>query len=159
MGRDTSRLTDEQRTFIVALFAQWKTPSQIRDALKEHFGVDASPQAIQHYDPEHSKDLSEKWRTLHASMREEFKASTSKIAIASSSFRLAVLSDGVQKALVASGGKLTPLVLQALEQAAKEVGGGYTNRRELTGADGKDLQPPAPPVIHVTIEGDPTGSA
>ncbi len=38
------------------------------------------------------------------------------------------------------------LASSLLKQAAEEVGGSYTNRRELTGKDGKDLPVPVSPV-------------
>ncbi len=42
------------------------------------------------------------------------------------------------------------LAAQLLEQAAKEMGNAFTNRRELTGKDGKDL--PAPPAMVTVYE-------
>ena len=38
------------------------------------------------------------------------------------------------------------LASSLLKQAAEEVGGSYTNRRELTGKDGRDLPVPVSPV-------------
>ena len=39
-----------------------------------------------------------------------------------------------------------PLAAQLHKQAAEEMGNAYTNRRELTGKDGKDLPAPPPAV-------------
>ncbi|MQV45441.1 DUF2280 domain-containing protein, partial [Sinorhizobium medicae] len=38
------------------------------------------------------------------------------------------------------------LAASLMKQAAEEVGNAYTNRRELTGKDGKDLPVPVSPV-------------
>lgn len=141
------KLTDEVRTFIVQSLACFDAPSVVVAAVKREFGETVKPQAVEAYDPTKraGRALSQRWRALFDATRKEFLEDTSKIAISHRSVRLRALQRMADKAEERGN---APLAAQLLEQAAKECGNAYTNRRELTGKDGKDLPtPPAPVAI------------
>ncbi|MEN6450573.1 MAG: DUF2280 domain-containing protein [Thermoguttaceae bacterium] len=138
-------MTDEVKAYVIQALASFDSPSQVAAALKDEFGISLSPQAIQTYDPtKHAgRNLSQKWRVLFESARRAFIDDTSHIAIAHRSTRLRALQ---RMAQVAERKGNYPLAAQLHKQAAEEMGNAYTNRRELTGKDGKDLPNGAPAV-------------
>jgi hypothetical protein len=139
------KLSDEVKTFVVQALACFDSPSTVVDAVKAEFGDVITRQAVEGYDPNKraGASLSQKWRELFEATRKAFLEDTSAIGISHRSVRLRKLE--AQIALNEKRGN-SAMVAQLLEQAAKEVGGAYTNRRELTGKDGKDLPVPVSPV-------------
>lgn len=135
-----SKLTDEVKTFIVQALACFDSPSVVVKAVKEEFGETITRQSVEGYDPNKraGRDLAQKWRLIFEQTREVFLADTSKIGISHRAVRLRTLQRMAEKA--ETQGNMV-LASSLLEQAAKEVGNGFTNRRELTGKDGKDLVP------------------
>lgn len=144
-------LNDHIKAFIVRSLACFDTPSQVIAAVKEEFGVNVTKQQVAGYNPENAtgKDLSKKLREIFYETRDKFKKKADGIAIANQSYRLRVLDRMLRRA--EERGNIA-MAAAILEQASKEAGGVYTNRRELTGKDGKDLTP-ATPVLNVTIGG------
>ncbi|WPZ05647.1 DUF2280 domain-containing protein [Pelagerythrobacter marinus] len=140
-----SKLTDDVKTFIVQALACFDTPSQVVDAVNQEFGVTVTRQNVEKYDPTKvaGKNLAPKWRAMFEQARKSFIEDSSQIAIAHRSTRLRALQRMAAKA-EAKGN--FPLAAQLHKQAAEEMGNAYTNRRELTGKDGKDLPAPAAPV-------------
>ena len=138
-------LRDEHRRFIVEALACFDTPSQVVEAVKEEFGLKVSRQMVEAYDPTKNagRNLSKKWRDHFEATREAFKANQESIPIANKGYRLRALNRMAQKA---EGMRNYALAAQLHEQAAKECGDAYTNRRELTGKGGKDL-----PAAQVTV--------
>jgi len=106
------------------------TPTEIKEAVKEEFGIDMDREHVRAYNPD-QRDVADKWKTLFQEARAKFLADVSSIGIAHQPYRLAEL----QK-LYHAAGRNSGLKRELLEQAAKEVGGAFTNRRELTGKDG-----------------------
>lgn len=142
-------LTDEVRTFIVQSLACFDPPTVVAAAVKKDFGIAASPQTVEAYDPTKraGQKLSLRWRALFAETRKAFLEDTSKIAISHRAVRLRALQRMAEKA---EGMGNMALAAQLHEQAAKECGDAYSNRHkhEHTGKDGKDLPaPPAPVTI------------
>lgn len=135
-----AKLTDEVRTFIVQALACFDTPSVVVKAVKEEFGQIITRQSVECYDPSKraGRDLAQKWRLLFEQTRKTFLEDTSKIGISHRAVRLRALQRMADKA---EGQGNMVLASSLLEQAAKDVGNGFTNRRELTGAGGKDLVP------------------
>lgn len=121
-----TKLTEEQKVFIVKALACFDTPSQVAEGVKEEFGIDVSRQLCATYDPTKyvGRNLCKKWRTIFAATRKRFTEEVSDIPIASKAFRLRALGRIAERA-----GKNNILVMQALEQAAKESGGFYENRK------------------------------
>lgn len=141
-GKGEAKLTDEARAFVVQQLAMWDAPSVVAKALKAEFGLTVTPQAVEAYDPTKraGRNLVPKWRTLFEATRKAFIDDSATIGIANRSVRLRRLERMATQAEAMSN---LALAAQLHEQAAKEMGNAYTNRRELTGKDGKDL--PAPP--------------
>jgi hypothetical protein len=139
------KYSDEVKTRIVQSLACFDSPSVVAKAIKAEFGVDISSQAVEAYDPNKvaGKKLSSRFRQLFDETRKAFLEDTSKIAISHRAVRLRALQRMAEKA--ENGGNMV-LAASLMEQAAKEVGDSYTNRRELTGKDGKDLPVPVSPV-------------
>lgn len=131
-------LTDDVKAFIVQALACYDTPSQVVDAVKEEFGIVVSRPQVQGYDPEkrQGKDLSKKWRELFEATRKKFLEDASAIPIANQTFRLRALNRMYSK--VERQGNVV-VAAQILEQAAREAGGAFTNRRELTGKEGAPI--------------------
>lgn len=126
-------LTDDVRAFIVRALACYDTPSQVAAAVKEEFGLEIMRQQVAAYDPTKAtskKGLAPKWIALFEATRKKFLEDVSQIPIANQATRLRVLDRLLRQA---EANRNAPLAAQLLEQAAKEVGGAYTDRRRLIG--------------------------
>lgn len=137
------KLKEEVKTFIVQSLACFDGPSFVAQEVKQEFGEEITRQAVEGYDPNKraGRNLSAKWRALFDETRKAFLEDTSKIGISHRAVRLRAIERMAKKA--EEMGNMA-LAAQLHEQAAKECGDAYTNRRELTGKGGKDL--PANPV-------------
>jgi hypothetical protein len=140
-----AKLSDPIKTYIVQALACFDTPSVVAEAVRKEFGETVTRQSIEGYDPtkKAGSNLAEKWRLLFEETRKTFLEDTASIAISHRAVRLRALQRMADKA--EDRGNMV-LASQLLKQAAEEVGGSYTNRRELTGKDGKDLPVPVSPV-------------
>jgi hypothetical protein len=126
-----AQLTHEIQTFIVQSLARWSKPSWVVKAVKAEFGVQIDRRQVDFYNPERGgsgKRLGQEWKDLFATTRKAFIDSTAGIGIAHKAYRLAMLYRIAERAEEAGN---MPLAMDALEQAAKEQGGLYTNRRKL----------------------------
>ncbi|OHV87907.1 DUF2280 domain-containing protein [Mesorhizobium sp. ORS 3428] len=142
-----AKLSQAARTFVVQRLACFDSPSIVAAAVKKEFGVDITRQAVEAFDPTKraGRDLAAKWRALFEETRKTFLDDTAAIAVSHRNVRLRALDRMADKAEQQGNYQL---VAQILRQVAEEMGGVYTNRRELTGRDGKDL--PAPPApVHI----------
>ncbi|RRA01897.1 DUF2280 domain-containing protein [Burkholderia cepacia] len=130
-------LPDPIKVFVTQALACFDTPSRAAKAVREEFGVEVSPQQCERYDPTKraGSALSKKYREIFERTRAEFLSDTSRIGVSHRAVRLRALDRAV--ALAELRGNL-PLMAQLLEQAAKEAGDAFTNRRRLehTGEDG-----------------------
>lgn len=136
-------LTDDVKAFVVQALACFDTPTQVANAVKEEFGLEITRMQVSTYDPTKfmGRNLSKKWREIFDATRKAFLKDQATIPIANQNFRLRALDRLYQNA--ASRGNAA-LAAQLLEQAAKESGGSFTNRREMTGKDGTPLIPTNP---------------
>lgn len=136
-----AKLNEAAQRFIVQALACYDTPTQVADAVKEEFGIEITRQQAASYDPTKAmgKTLAKKWRDLFHATRERFRKEVSEIPIADQAFRLRQLHRIMAEAMKR---KNVVLAAQILEQAAKETGGMFTNRRqhEHTGKDGGPIQ-------------------
>lgn len=134
-----AKLSDKQKTFIVQALACWDTPSQVGEAFKDEFGLDVPRMQVAQYDPTKvaGKDLAKKWRDLFEATRKRFREEIAEIPIADQAFRLRQLGRIYDKHI--SRGNVIGAA-GVLEQAAKEVGGAFTNKREHTGAGGGPIE-------------------
>jgi hypothetical protein len=138
----STALTTEQKTFIVQRFAMFDGPSDVMEACRENLGIEIPRNTAIYYNPEQSPDLADKWRELHRTTREQYLATMAAIPIANQTHRLRELQDSFNR-VKRKGNKNEAMLHSILEQAAKEAGGMFTNRRELTGKGGKPLMPTA----------------
>lgn len=139
------KLTDEVKTFVVQALACFDSPSTVVASVKAEYGDVITRQAVEGYDPNKraGSALSQKWRELFDATRKAFLEDTSTIGISHRSVRLRKLEAQIR--LNEDRGN-SAMVATLLKQAAEEMGGAYTNRREITGKDGKDLPTPVSPV-------------
>jgi hypothetical protein len=121
-------LKNEVKSFIVQALACFDTPSQVVEAVKNEYGVMVSRQQVETHDPTKSagKGLAVKWVTLFHDTRKRFREETAEIPIANRAFRLRGLGRMAEKA---ENMRNLALTAQLYEQAAKEVGDVYVNRR------------------------------
>ncbi|KAK52530.1 DUF2280 domain-containing protein [Bordetella bronchiseptica] len=135
-----AKLNEATQRFIVQALACYDTPTQVAEAVKEEFGIEINRQQAASYDPTKvtSKALAKKWRDLFAATRKAFLEQVSEIPIANQAYRLRQLD---RIAVEAMRRKNVVLAAQIIEQAAKETGGMFTNKREMTGAGGAPLYP------------------
>lgn len=121
-------LKDEVKHFIVQALACFDTPTQVSEAVKEEFKLDVPRQQIATYDPTkyNGRQLSQKWRVLFEDTRKRFREEVAEIPIASRAFRLRAIA---RMATQAEKSRNIALAVQMIEQAAKEVGDVYVNRR------------------------------
>ncbi len=132
-------LKDDVKEFIVTALACFDSPAQVIADVKQQFGLVVTPQQLQAYNPATvaGARMSERLKVLFEKTREKFRADTSTIPIANQAYRLRVLQRALDKA--EKQGNLA-MASQLLEQAAKESGGAFTNRREITGKGGGPIQ-------------------
>ena len=121
-------LRDEVKQFIVQALACYDTPTQVSKAVKEEFGLDVVRQQVAAYDPNCyvGRRLSKKWRAVFEDTRAKFREQVAEIPIASRAYRLRALARMAQQA---EGMRNIALAVQVIEQAAKEVGDVYINRK------------------------------
>lgn len=146
MAAKQPTIPDEIKRFIINALAAFDTPSQVVAAVKEEFGYDVSRQAVEGHDPtKHAgRNLAAKWREMFVASRTGFVNEATSVPIAHRSTRLRAL---YRMAQAAERKGNYPLAAALNKQAAEEMGNAYTNRRELTGKDGKDLPAPALPTM------------
>ena len=130
-------LKEPVKIFIVQSLACRDTPQEVADAVKQEFGIQIERQQVAAYDPTKSrgKDLSKKFVELFNKTRADFDAGLIDIPIANKHYRLKQYQKQLER-----NAKNTVMSLKILEQAAKDVGGQFTNRQEITGKDGGPIQ-------------------
>ena len=145
-------LPDDVKTFIVQALACFDSPSTVAASVKEEFDLVVTRQRVHTYDPtkKAGEGLGAELKAVFEATRKRFLDETASIGIANKAVRLRKLDRIAQKAEAANNHLM---VMGACEAAAKEVGGAFTNRHELTGANGKDLPPPAVTIIQLPDNG------
>ncbi|QLL15489.1 DUF2280 domain-containing protein [Pseudomonas chlororaphis] len=121
-------LQNDVKAFIVQALACFDTPSQVVEAVQKEYGLTVTRQQVETHDPTKTsgKGLAAKWQTLFHDTRKRFREETAEIPIANRAFRLRAMNRFVEKAETM---KNIGLAMQILEQAAKEVGDVYVNRK------------------------------
>ncbi|KKW79077.1 hypothetical protein AAV96_09035 [Acinetobacter sp. AG1] len=135
-----ARITKKVKLFIVRMLAEFETPTQTSRSVKEVFSIDVTPQQCEAYDPTKriGQDLSQELRDKFFEYRRIANQELEAIPIANMRYRLQLL-----QGLVDKYPDNPVLIPKWAEQAAKEMGGQYTNtsKTQLTGADGQPLNP------------------
>ena len=121
-------LKNEVKGFIVQALACFDTPSQVVEQVKQEFGIEISRQLCESHDPTKRAgvNLAVKWVTLFHDTRKRFREETAEIPIANRAFRLRGLGRMAEKA---ENMRNLALTAQLYEQAAKECGDMYINRK------------------------------
>lgn len=132
-------LSEAHKRFIVQALACWDTPSQVVEAIKEEFGVEVHRSQVAQYDPTKvaGERLAKRWQELFETTRDRFRQEVAEIPIADQAYRLRQLGKIYERHI--SRGNVVGAAA-VLEQAAKEAGGAFTNRREHTGAGGGPIE-------------------
>jgi hypothetical protein len=132
-------LTEDVKLYVVQALACFDSPSQVAQAVKEQFGLQIDRRQVEAYDPTKSagKSVAKKLKAIFEETREAFLKETSAVPVAKQVYRMRVLQRALDRAEKVGN---QAMVLQILEQAAKESGGAFTNRRELTGKGGGPIQ-------------------
>lgn len=135
------KLEDKHKRFIVLALACYDTPSQVAESFKEEFGEVITRMQVGEYNPTlvGGRKLGKEWRDLFHATRKAFLDQVSTIPIANQAVRLRVLQRRLERAEKSNN---PMLVLQILEQAAKEIGGAYGDKRrvELSGPGGGPIK-------------------
>jgi len=122
-------LSNDLKRLIIQRLATFVAHSEIIAELRDQHGIELTFRQVAYYDPDSSgTDLAGQWRELHRKTREAFINDTSRIAVTHRAFRLQELADLYR---TAKKSRNAMLAAQLLEQAAKEVGEAYTNKRIL----------------------------
>lgn len=137
---EMARITKKVKLFIVRMLAEFETPTQTSRSVKEVFSIDVTPQQCEAYDPTKriGQDLSQELRDKFFEYRRIANQELEAIPIANMRYRLQLL-----QGLVDKYPDNPVLIPKWAEQAAKEMGGQYTNtsKTQLTGANGEPLNP------------------
>jgi len=109
-------------------------------------GIDVPRMQVAQYDPTKvaGAKLARKWRDLFEDTRKKFREAVAEIPIAGQAFRLRALGKIYDRHMARGNVAAAAAVL---EQAAKEQGGMFTNKREVSGPNGGPI-----PTMPTTIE-------
>jgi hypothetical protein len=134
-----AKLNDMARRFIVQALACYDTPTEVATALKEEMGLDVPRTQVAQYDPTKvaGAKLAKKWCDLFEDTRKRFREAVAEIPIADQAFRLRSLGKIYDRHMQRGNVVAAAAVL---EQAAKEQGGMFTNKREVSGPNGGPIQ-------------------
>jgi len=121
-------LSTEIKTYIVQALACFDSPSTVAKAVNVRYGVAISRQQVEIHDPTKrcSKGLAKRWVYLFHDTRAAFRRAIADIPIANRAYRLRVLG---RMAVDAERAGNLWMACQLIEQAAKECGDVYLNRR------------------------------
>ena len=130
-------LKEPVKIFIVQSLACRDTPQEVAELVKQEFKISIDRVQVAAYDPTKAagKNLSKKFVELFTKTRADFDAGLIDIPIANKHYRLKQYQKQLER-----NAKNTVMSLKILEQAAKDVGGQFTNRQEITGKDGKPIE-------------------
>ena len=130
-------LKEPVKIFIVQSLACRDTPQEVAELVKQEFKISIDRVQVAAYDPTKAagKNLSKKFVELFHKTRADFDAGLIDIPIANKHYRLKQYQKQLER-----NAKNTVMSLKILEQAAKDCGGQFTNKQEITGAGGGPIQ-------------------
>jgi hypothetical protein len=148
------RLINDIKVMIVTQLACFTAPAAVRDMVEKEYGFAPPLTTVLYYDVTTAgSQVAPRWRKLFEKTRETYLAEVSRVPIMHKAYRMWQLQKLLEKEWERSN---LVAVLAVLKQAAEEEGGVFTNRRELTGAGGKDLPAAALRVEFVQAAGRDT---
>ncbi|MCW1877818.1 DUF2280 domain-containing protein [Erwinia sp. INIA-01] len=117
------------KAFIVQALACYDTPSQVVKSVQEEFSLNITRQQVESHDPTkaNGRKLAQKWVDLFTFTRAQLQKELSTIPIANKAYRLRSLDRMAADAESRSNYVMTA---QLLEQAARECGDAYVNRKK-----------------------------
>lgn len=129
-------LKEPVKIFIVQALACRDTPQEVAELVKQEFGIITDRMQCASYDPTKAagRNLSKKFRELFEETRKKFDEGLIDIPIANKHYRMKQYDKLLNKT------KNTVMALRIMEQAAKDSGGLFTNRKEITGANGGPVE-------------------
>ncbi len=141
-------LKPEVKAYIIQMLACYDTPSQVVEAVQKDFGIAITRQQVETHDPTKvsGKTLAKKWVDLFNLTRDRFLNEISDIPIANKAYRLRVLQ---RMSTTAENMKNIGMTAQLLEQAAKEVGEAYSNKRKVEHTSPDGSMSPRPTTIRL----------
>lgn len=128
---NNSRIPDDVRAFIIMSYARFCKTNEIHKALIAEFDLDLDQRSIANHQLDRESRancLGPRWRALFDETRAEFLNAIDRIPIAHPAYRLAKLQRYFD--LLDAKDAIGPATA-VLEQAAKESGGAFTNKREM----------------------------
>ncbi|WP_180061096.1 MULTISPECIES: DUF2280 domain-containing protein [unclassified Acinetobacter] len=142
-------LKEPVKIFIVQSLACRDTPQEVAELVKQEFKISIDRVQVAAYDPTKAagKNLSKKFVELFHKTRADFDAGLIDIPIANKHYRLKQYQKQLER-----NAKNTVMSLKILEQAAKDCGGQFTNKQEITGAGGGPIQNENTVVVTATDE-------
>lgn len=128
-------LTQSQKLYLIQRLACFDSPSEIVHGAKTELGLIVTTQQVCYYDPTtvNGRNLAEDLKRLFEECRARFLADVNLIPIANQSYRLRRLQQMADDPMNRRNHRL---VSDLLKQAAQEMGGLFTNKRELSGPNG-----------------------
>ncbi len=130
------KLDETHRTWLVTRWAAFARPLELLRDFTEEFGFTITASLARKYDLSGLDEAAAKkrgmakWLPLFTETRETFRASVQDIPIANAAYRVRKLDEMFDIAFEKKNWKTAA---QLLEQAAKETGGMFTNKREIDG--------------------------
>jgi len=137
-GKSEPKLSQEAKEWVVCQWAAFRTAEQIRADLLEIWGIKISDEGVRYYSDRNPK-RPKHWTELHEKAREAWRNSALEIPIANVTWRLAER----KRLYDLTVSKAAPNLVFAIEQlndAARDSGGLFSNRRDLTTA-GEKIEP------------------
>lgn len=129
-------LKKEVKKYIVRSLAIFNTPTETSDLVNQEYGIQVTRQHCEKYDPtkRSGENLSEELKIEFEKTRQAYLDKPENIPIANKSVRLGHYQRLLDRT------KNSVMALKILEQAAKDMGGQFTNKQEVTGAGGTPFQ-------------------
>lgn len=128
--RKTRAMTEDKQFFILKRLAELDPMPSIIRAFKEEYGEDITIQTVRSYDPRdwHANKYAKENEELFFRIRQNLIDQVERIPIANRVYRVQELQRLYQESS-ADGDRQN--AMRALEMSAKEVGGIYTNTRQI----------------------------
>ncbi len=129
------KLNDVHRAFLVEKLACFMSPKEAAEALSQEHGVTVAPQSAERYDPykKAGSHIAPKWKSLFDHTRQAFLDHVEdQIPESNKAVRVQELAIAARH-FKARGNYIA--MANMLEKIAREMGGAFTNRREVTGKD------------------------
>lgn len=122
-------LTEDQKRAIVEALACFSDVPTIIGMFHKDYGIQLDRKQVGRYDPTRPYYAGgERWREIFEARRRAYLEDLAAVPVAHQGYRLNMLQRGVDAAAKAGNWLLAA---KLLEQAAKEVGGAFTNQKNL----------------------------